>query len=111
MKYSYLDLIMDSNLNDFVRACMHEVFPGFSTVNPAYKERLLRMQGRMSTYINDESLNRPLLYLILGPPGAGKSYLVPCQVSRLIHILARRTLPVWQEQRNPSNYQLTNEAL
>jgi hypothetical protein len=37
--------------------------------------------------------------------------LVPCQVSRLINILARHTLPVWQEQRNPSNYQLTNEVL
>jgi hypothetical protein len=37
--------------------------------------------------------------------------LVLCQVSRLIHVLAHRNLPVWQEQRNPSNYQLTNEVL
>ena|SRR5437763_10097537 len=47
----------------------------------------------------------------LGDEGYGFSYLVPCQISRLINIPARRTLPVWQEQRNPSNYQLTNEAL
>jgi hypothetical protein len=37
--------------------------------------------------------------------------LVLCQVSRLISILARRTLPVWQEQHNPSNSQPTNAVL
>ncbi len=38
-------------------------------------------------------------------------YLVPCKVSDLINILACRTLPVWQEQHNASNYQTTNEVL
>jgi hypothetical protein len=37
--------------------------------------------------------------------------LVPCQVRHLINILACRTLPVWQEQHNSSNYQTTNEVL
>jgi len=37
--------------------------------------------------------------------------LVPCKVSDLINILACRTLPVWQEQHNASNYQTTNEVL
>jgi hypothetical protein len=76
MKFCYLDLILGDRLDDFVRGGMLEVFPGFSTVNPAYKEKLLKVQRRMAAYIGDESLQRPFLYLILGPPGAGKSYLV-----------------------------------
>ena len=78
MGLSYIDLLMADELGDFLRPFVAEVFPGFSTLNPAYRKALITVQRRLSSYLADQSLRRPLLYLILGPPGAGKSYLVKC---------------------------------
>lgn len=83
MRLSYLDLISSKDFEDFIRDKVLEVFPGFSTINPVYKEKLLKMQRSLARYISDETLSRPLLYLILGPPGAGKSYLVKCLTKSL----------------------------
>jgi len=76
MRLSYLDLIASNDLTEFIVGNTAEVFPGISTVNPVYKDKLLKMKRGVERYITDQTLARPLLYLVLGPAGAGKSYLV-----------------------------------
>src|SRR6185369_1502884 len=83
MKLSYLDLITSSDLSSFLGRSMVEVFPGFSTVNSVYKEKLKRIEHSLTTYLQDETLSRPFLYLILGSPGAGKSHLVKSVINSL----------------------------
>ena len=48
----------------------------FMTVNPEYADRLKNLATDLKAYLKDDSLTRPFLYLILGPPGAGKSFLI-----------------------------------
>lgn len=79
---NYLELIASSNLAEFVNSA-DEVFPKFTTVNKSYKEQLLRLKDLVGSYFADVTLERPLSYLILGPPGAGKSFLMKTLVNKL----------------------------
>ena len=90
MKLDYLDVITADNLKDVLLKHEKNVFsvpdaklpvnkkdrPRFTTINPEYGQRLLGLAQDLSTYLTDDSLPRPFLYLILGPPGAGKSFLI-----------------------------------
>jgi hypothetical protein len=78
----YLKTISSPNLEEFVNSA-DEVFPKFITVNKAYSEQLLKMKDLVGNYFADVSLQRPLSYLILGPPGAGKSFLMNALVRKL----------------------------
>ena len=79
---TYLELISSPDLEDFVNSA-DEVFPKFTTVNKSYKEQLLKMKDLVGNYFADDTLERPLSYLILGPPGAGKSFLMKTLVNKL----------------------------
>src|SRR5262249_24547930 len=79
---SYPEIISSSNLEDFINSA-DEVFPDFTTVNTSYKEQLLKMKDLVGNYFADKTLERPFSYLILGPPGAGKSFLMKALVNKL----------------------------
>lgn len=76
MKLDYIELIASESLENFLSTLVIEVFPSYTTVNPAYAKKLDDMKSALENYVNDKTLERPFLYLILGPPGAGKSYLI-----------------------------------
>lgn len=82
MTNDYLDTIASSNLRRFLGSA-REVFPDFTTVNRAYEDQLVLMNGMIRNYFADKTLRRPLSYLILGPPGAGKSFFMKCLVKKL----------------------------
>lgn len=89
--FSYLDLLTSRDLNSFMRSGLSEIFPGIASVNPAYSEKLVRMQRSVAAYMKDETLRRPFLYLILGSPGAGKSHLIN-SLSESLQRAARRKI-------------------
>ena len=78
----YIQLITGTDLRPLT-AEAKAVFPNFTTVNPSYFDKLNEMKGAVSAYFEDHTLERPLLYLVLGPPGAGKSHLIKSLVEQL----------------------------
>jgi hypothetical protein len=82
MTADYLELITGADLGPFVSGST-TVFPNFTTINLSYADKLTEMKEAVRTYFDDKTLDRPLLYLILGPPGAGKSYLMKTLVAEL----------------------------
>lgn len=82
MPSSYVDQITSSDLNGFLNQAT-AVFPGFTTVNESYKAKLEEMKDAVKSYFADATINRPFLYLVLGPPGAGKSHLMKTLVNQL----------------------------
>jgi hypothetical protein len=85
MSLSYLTWICASDLADFIKVgpTVREPFPAFTTVNAAYVRELERMRSAFQRHTEDKTLTRPFLYLILGPPGAGKSYLIERLIEKL----------------------------
>jgi hypothetical protein len=79
---NYPTIISSSNLEDFINSA-DEVFPDFTTVNKSYGEQLLKMKDLVGSYFADDTLERPFSYLILGPPGAGKSFLMKALKNKL----------------------------
>src|SRR2546429_414614 len=82
MEYDYLKTISLGDLTDFSKNVRH-VFPNFTTVNESYEAKLNEMKDSLKRYIEDATLERPFLYLILGPPGAGKTHLMRSLVDQL----------------------------
>lgn len=82
MKNDYVATISSPDLSPLFRNAT-EVFPDFTTVNDSYADHLSRMKDLVGNYFEDETLTRPFSYLILGPPGAGKSFLMRSLVERL----------------------------
>lgn len=90
MNLDYLNVITSDNLQDSLFRHSRNAFkvpanklpddpkerPEFTTINGEYGKRLTRLAEDLSSYLKDDSLTRPFLYLILGPPGAGKSFLI-----------------------------------
>jgi hypothetical protein len=90
MKFDYLDVITAEDLNAALIQHAENVFlvpdeklpsdkkerPKFTTINREYGKRLKRLAEDLSKYLTDDTVTRPFLYLILGPPGAGKSFLI-----------------------------------
>lgn len=88
MSLNYLEWIGSKDLTEFLKLkpegrYVEEVFPGFTTLNGAYQRELERMSRAFEEHVKDTTLTRPFLYLILGPPGAGKSYLIEQLIKRL----------------------------
>lgn len=79
---SYLETISSPNLEEFVISA-DEVFPRFTTINRSYGDELTKLKNLVKNYFEDVTLERPLSYLILGPPGAGKSFLMKCLIAQL----------------------------
>src|SRR5262245_32786155 len=82
MQLDYLKTISLDDLTDLSKNARRP-FPNFTTVNESYEAKLNEMKDSLKHYIEDETLERPFLYLILGPPGAGKSHLMRSLVSQL----------------------------
>jgi hypothetical protein len=82
MKTDYIASISSHDLSQFVGSAA-EPFPNFTTVNDSYADQLNKMKNLVGDYFQDETLNRPFSYLILGPPGAGKSFLMKSLVEKL----------------------------
>jgi len=82
MKNDYVATISSPDLSPLFRDAT-EVFPDFTTVNDSYADHLSRMKNLVGNYFEDETLTRPFSYLILGPPGAGKSFLMRSLVEKL----------------------------
>lgn len=82
MMVDYVDAITSASLKDFL-AHATPVFPKFTTVNESYKDKLEEMKNAVQGYFADPTLTRPFLYLVLGPPGAGKSHLMKTLVEQL----------------------------
>jgi len=82
MKPDYVATISSHDLSPFIGSAT-EVFPGFTTVNHSYADHLSRMKNLVGDYFEDETLTRPFSYLILGSPGAGKSFLMKSLVEKL----------------------------
>jgi hypothetical protein len=78
----YIQLITGRDLRPLVDQSK-VVFPKFTTVNPSYHDKLKEMKDAVRAYFEDQTLERPLLYLVLGPPGAGKSHLMKSLVEQL----------------------------
>jgi GTPase SAR1 family protein len=78
--------------------------PVFRTVNPEYAERLTAMARALKEYLRDNSLRRPFLYLILGPPGAGKSFLIESLINYLGAGEKERQGPIIFQQANLSEF-------
>jgi hypothetical protein len=87
MSLNYLEWIGAKELDSFIKtapgAVVEEVFPDFTTVNASYSKELKRLLASFRKHVQDETLTRPFLYLILGPPGAGKSYLIERLIEKL----------------------------
>jgi hypothetical protein len=127
MKLDYLKTIAGADLNHFFSKQVVDAFlpenstparteptkdpqrPVFTTVNPQYAKRLQQLAGDLEKYMKDGTLVRPFLYLILGPPGAGKSFLI----ARLIDYLGakgpKNTRPIIFQQANLSELIEPNE--
>ncbi len=82
MDCNYLDTISLGNLTSFLSRVRH-VFPNFTTLNESYEAKLNEVKESLERYIEDTTLERPFLYLILGPPGAGKTHLMRSLVDQL----------------------------
>ncbi|MCH7519371.1 MAG: AAA family ATPase [Candidatus Dadabacteria bacterium] len=85
MTLDYLEFIGSKNLNSFIKFIKDEaqVLPGFYTVNPTYSNKIVEMKKALESYFEQKTLKRPLVYLILGKAGTGKSYLVDCLTKSL----------------------------
>jgi hypothetical protein len=82
MKNDYVATISSPDLSQFVEFAA-KPFPNFTTVNDSYADQLSKMKNLVRDYFHDETLTRPFSYLILGPPGAGKSFLMKSLVEKL----------------------------
>jgi hypothetical protein len=82
MALDYIDTITSASLEGFVKRAI-TVFPEFTTVNESYRAKLEEMKEAVKRYFDDPTINRPFLYLVLGPPGAGKSHLMKALVKQL----------------------------
>jgi hypothetical protein len=120
MKLDYIDLIARNDLRDFFANNVIDAFTGkttsmaasgatakseqprFTTVNPEYSERLHQLADDLGTYLKEDSLTRPFLYLILGPPGAGKSFLIERLIDYLGETKPDTLRPVIFQQANLS---------
>lgn len=76
--------------------------PVFRTVNPEYAKRLRSLADELEKYMKEPSLHRPFLYLILGPPGAGKSFLIERLIDYLGAGEGERKGPIIFQQANLS---------
>lgn len=117
MKLNYLQLITGNDLHEFfarqvvnafppsgpvASARKTKVRPQFTTVNPEYAQRLTALANNLKAYFADDSLVRPFLYLILGPPGAGKSFLIERLIDYLGMSEAENAGPIIFQQANLS---------
>jgi hypothetical protein len=82
MKISYIKTVSARSLTSFVGTA-DKVFPDFTTINASYAHELRKMKDLVGSYFQDKTLTRPFSYLILGPPGAGKSFLMKSLVKQL----------------------------
>ena len=80
--HDYLQLIASRDVTAFSKSAL-TVFPNFTTLNQSYSDKLNAMKADLSAYFKDNTLTRPFLYLVLGAPGAGKSYLLKKLVEQL----------------------------
>ncbi len=60
------------------------LLPGYSTLNHEHAWRIREVVETVTKYTQDESLVRPLNFLLVAPPGAGKSQLVKSIVNKLV---------------------------
>jgi hypothetical protein len=117
MSLDYLQLISGDDLKKFFQDQVRDAFshsgsappaaagkqkPRFTTVNLAYAERLTQLARELERYLTDGSLTRPFLYLILGPPGAGKSFLIERLIDYLSENESNKAQPIVFQQANLS---------
>lgn len=69
----------------FLLSCVLSVkqFPGYATLHPNHINRINTFIEDVKGYIEDKSQKRPLNFLMLAAPGAGKSHFIKCIATRL----------------------------
>jgi hypothetical protein len=56
---------------------------GYATLDPAHIENIQAMISKIQRYVDDVSQKRPLNFLMLASPGAGKSHFIKCIAQQL----------------------------
>jgi hypothetical protein len=74
-RYDYLSLYRTAELSLRDDVPTLEPVKGFRTIVAGYDAEIRNAVHRIKTHFSDEASARPLNCLILGPPGAGKSFL------------------------------------
>jgi hypothetical protein len=52
--------------------------PGYATLQPDHIQDITKLRSTISSYAEDRTRRRPLTFLLLAPPGSGKSHLIDC---------------------------------
>lgn len=60
-----------------------QTLPGYSTLDPDHVDQISSFIKNIERYVDDSSQKRPLNFLMLASPGAGKSHFIKCVASRL----------------------------
>jgi len=87
-------LVIDDQVNDlspidkllFSLSCTvsESALPGYATLDDAHSDDINTMTSLIETYIDDTSRRRPINFLMLASPGAGKSHFIDC-IARRMH--------------------------
>lgn len=69
----------------FALACVvsESALPGYATLDDAHSDDINKMTSLIETYIDDTSRRRPINFLMLASPGAGKSHFIDCVARRM----------------------------
>jgi hypothetical protein len=69
----------------FLLACelSNKALPGYSTLDDKHIKSIADLVSTITTYANDTSQRRPLVFLMLASPGAGKSHFIKCIANQL----------------------------
>lgn len=57
--------------------------PGYATLDSTHIKQIDSLTEKIQTYVNDPSQKRPLNFLMLASPGAGKSHFIKCLARKL----------------------------
>lgn len=64
-------------------SCSGMRIPGYATLDEKHIGAISNLVDRIRTYANDPSQKRPLVFLMLASPGAGKSHFIKCVARQL----------------------------
>ncbi len=69
---------LDKMLFAYGCSCSESVLPGYSTLNEKHIAEIQDLLSQIQTYADDTTQVRPLNFLMLASPGAGKSHFIQC---------------------------------
>jgi hypothetical protein len=75
--------LVDKLLLSAACACSMNHLPGYATLDDSHILAIQKLLRTIREYVEDASQKRPLAFLMLASPGAGKSHFIKCVANRL----------------------------